>query len=76
MSKVYNHNCSLSEERTKIHGSTIFLLLLRGGVSRLRGPASPGCGRIFLLFYFILVLIVLAFCLKKKTKKRGKRKIA
>ena len=34
MSKVYNYNCSLSQERTKPHNSTIFLSFLLGSYQK------------------------------------------
>ena len=47
------------------------LLYLRGGVTRLRGPASPQSGRVF-SFGFNVWHWFLAFCLIKIIKKKKK----
>ena len=52
-------------------------LILRGGVSRPRAPASPWCGRVFSLFFFLLISVLAHFGLpsqKEKKKKKSSRR--
>ena len=47
---------------------------LRGGVSRHRGPASPRCGRVFLVLN-VLALALLAYRLIKEKRKSVRLKL-